>query len=413
MYAILLILAFAVLAWSSIRQRKLRSAALVLFFVALTTRLAMLFLWAYWKNGSFNANFLQFVDEEFYVGYSWGDARAAWGNAYCVIVCGLRQIGFTIVDLKVLNICVSSFILVRLLSLHDCVSCPVRYYRLLLVVGAVLNLHEIFYSLFVLKDTITYYVAVELFLQLVRRRQRRRSWPIMLNILALTQMRSTLVLMVFVFLWDHDWKISRVKAWTGTIITLMFASALWGEVVSEFGRRVSMGEYFRLGLPAEDRYVPAHEAAEYLLTYGPTVISQNFAWNARKVLVPFAQNDLINVCIILCNYSLWFYLICVEGLRTRIRTMWPILVFPLIFLCINLPCLFNLRWAIYPFSTFLTSLIFLASKPSPSVLPKGGVCVPSSPHYSNAGLRDVHGSRRPSRPQTSDADRKCACASGR
>lgn len=368
MIVIILFVLFILLVRISVNQPKDFQPALILFLVASAVKATFLVFWVFYKTGAFDLNYLQFVDEFFYVRYSWGDPIASFGNAYMFLTYVLQHIGFSYFDLKVLNIFATSFALVRLYSLHDLVEYKKKYYRLLLIIGAILHIHVSYYSIFVLKDALIFLFSMELLVQMIRRKSSKRSWPIIVDILILTQLRSSMVYLFGIFIFDSNWRISKTRLIAGVFALLVFPGVFMTYTENVLINRFRGGLHYKLNMSGE-RLLTKDEAV-VLLKNNPRLFGRLAINSAKLLFLPLVQANITDRIIVLVYYALFIYFICIKKIGSSLRTIWPILIFPFAFLMINFFSYINIRWVIYPVSTFLYSLIFLASRPFPAVLPR-------------------------------------------
>ena len=374
-----LLLGFLFLIRLLVKTREDYLAALVLFLVSCSVKIFFLLSWIVCKQGEFDLNYLQFVDEFYYVEYEWGDPIA---NAYCTIVCLLQHIGFSYFDLKLLNIFATSLALVRLYSLSDLVADKAKYYKLLLVIGAVLHLHIIYYSIFVLKDGLIFLFSMELFVQLIRRKAGKRTIPIIAVILVLTQLRWTLMYLFGLFLFDSQWRIAKYKVLVLACVVLVFLPVVYKYGEKVILKRFSIGLQYNIDSTRGERIT--EEDTREIFRGTPRLMITLALINARKIFSPLHQQDITNILILLQFYAIVAYLLFAERNRASLWTLWPILLFPLGFLLISTLTFANIRWVIYPFSTLIYALIFLACRPREDILP-----YPSAPLQSLVHPRAV------------------------
>ncbi len=365
MNSILLFILFILFIRITVRQSDFKPA-LILFLVATTIKILFLLFWIILKTGEFNINYLQFVDEYFYVNYEWGDPIAVFGNAYGVVVYSLQRIGFSYFDLKVLNVLATSFALVRLYSLHDLVENKNRYFNYLLVIGAILHIHVHYYSIFVLKDALIFLFTMELFVHLVRRKYNKNWLPIIATILILIQLRFSLVYLFGVFIFDKNWAISKKRFIIAIVVLFIFFNAIILHVGDIFVNRFKIAIYHSSLDLTGGQHIGTDDSRIFLIS-NPTLVVQLAIENVKTLFLPLGQVDLTDNIIVLVYYGVFIYLIRVTNIIMMIRTMWPILIFPFAFLIINIFSFMNNRWTIYPFATLLFAMIFVSSQPIPSL----------------------------------------------
>jgi len=259
-----------------------------------------------------------------------------------------------------------------------------KYYSLLLIVGGLLHIHIIYYSIFVLKDAMVFVFFIELFVQLFRRQKHKVPWRIIINILALTQLRSTLRFLFGIFVFDRNWKLSKKRLVVLGCILVFFSAICFEYLEHLFMGRVRGGLYYQMNMVG--REVPTLEEVRFVVYRNPALLIQIAKVSLMRVLSPFHQEDIIDVGVSLMYYFVVFYLLFIEKNRTPIRTIWPILFFPAMFLVISMLAYVNMRWALYPFGTFLYSLIFLSCRPAAVNLPRPMV---SSRHVDIPVLRSL------------------------
>jgi len=378
MIPFVLLLGFLFLIRLLVKTREDYLAALVLFLVSCLVKIIFLLVWVVCKQGEFDLNYLQCVDEFIYVGYVWGDPISTFGNAYCVVVYLLQRMGFTYFDLKLLNIFATSLALVRLYSLNDLVADKAKYYKLLMVIGAVLHIHIIHYSVFILKDGLIFLFSMELFVQLIRRKAGKRTIPIVAVILVLIQLRWTLMYLFGLFLFDSQWRIAKRKALILACIVLVFLPVVYKHGEKVILQRFSIGLQYNIDNTRGERIT--EEDTREIFRASPRLMITLALINARKIFSPLHQQDITNMLILLQFYAIVAYLLFAEKNRTPLWTLWPILLFPLGFLIISTLTFANIRWVIYPFSTLIYALIFLACRPQEDVLPCPSMSLQSLVH---------------------------------
>lgn len=368
MYIVLLLVLFFILIRISSKTHSDFLLSLGLFLTSSAVKVAFLFFWVSRKTGTWDLGYLQFVDEFYYVNYEWGDPISMFGGAYCIVVHMLQRIGFSYFDLKLLNIFATSFAVVRLYSLNDLVTDESKYFKLVLVIGGLLHVHIIYYSIFILKDAIVFVFTTELFVQLLRAKKYKVPWRIVVNILALAQLRGALKFLLCVFVFDRDWKVARNRLISLICLFVCFSAVSFRYVESIFLGRMSGGLYYQMDMAGMKR--PTTDETRTILRRNPLLLFQIATESVKRILSPFHQKDVMGVIVLVMYYLSFFYLLYIQNNRMAILTIWPILLFPAMFLGINMLSFINMRWTLYPFGTFLYSLIFLACRPVPASLPR-------------------------------------------
>ena len=149
---LILLFFFSITILLTFKKKKDIINALIIFGSLSAVKIVFLCVWAVHQTGTFDWHYLQFPDETRYaVTFS---LEQPVGNIYDIITYCLRWLGFDIANLKLLNIMISSFAVVRLYSLYNFVRYKNRYAIYLVSIGGILLLHIIYYSTFVLKDAI-------------------------------------------------------------------------------------------------------------------------------------------------------------------------------------------------------------------------------------------------------------------
>jgi hypothetical protein len=343
-------------------------AGLLLFATSLLVRVAFLGMWSFHQGWGGDWNQLQFVDETFYVEYSWGDEVDLFGNIYCLVVYLLQDLGFTPRDLKLLNIFATSLALVRLYSLNDLVANKKTYLQYLLVLGSLSHLHVIYYSVFVLKDGLIFLVSMEVLVQAIRRKTNHRNLPLLLSIFVLCWLRAEMICLLGIFVFNQDWRLKRRD--TVLVICLLGGLFILGQefVEGQFFKLYRLGLTYVLNEGNGTQLVDLDTTREFL-TANPRLYGILAIKGFMAVLSPFHQEGLIDVLILLQFYGSVVCFLILARKRPSLWCMSPILVFPLMVLVISACTFATLRWALYPYSTLIYSLLFLSCRPREDLLP--------------------------------------------
>lgn len=143
----------------SVKGKKSVTNALIIFYALNAVKIVFLCVWSIHKTGTIDLNYLQFPDEHYYLAERYVGSIVS--NSYHLLVAGMRDIGFSISNIKMVNILVSSFAIIRLYTLKSLTINKNRYVIYLVTLAGILFLHIIYYSIFILKDAFFFYVTIE------------------------------------------------------------------------------------------------------------------------------------------------------------------------------------------------------------------------------------------------------------
>lgn len=355
---ILLVLFSSIIVLSFQKERDIINA-LIIFHSINAVKVVFLYTWAIYQTGTIYLPYLQFPDEYYYVSFKLGDPI---GNLYNIIVWFLQSIGFDISNLKMVNILVSSFAIVRLYTLKDLVRNKDRYIIYLLTIGGVFFLHITYYSIFVLKDALFFYVTVEFLIQLINRPRNNRWIVISLLIVILAAIRNPMVLVFFtVFLFDKNWRISQRRLLL--FILLGTVSIVYYEAyyMHTFYKLVAWGLYRSLRMTGSIRELREY-ASTGILSY-PGVYCNLVFTNIRLAIDVFYQVDVTNQLILFLEWCAIFWLLLIKKNIKRILEYWPILMVSTIYFVGAIMTMYNIRYNILPVTFLLYLSIFVSSGP--------------------------------------------------
>lgn len=357
--SLVLLLFFSSIVILSVKGKKSIINALIIFHSLNAVKVVFLCVWAIHKTGTVDLGYLQFPDEHYYLaGWQIGSPLS---NLYHLFVLGMKEIGFSISNIKMVNILVSSFAIVRLYTLKNLVRNKNTYLIYLTMLGGILFLHIIYYSIFVLKEAFFFYVTVEFLIQLIKRSQNNRWVLIIFLCVILMLIRPPMIFGFMVFLFDKNWSIQWKR--------VLFAALLGVIFILYYGHYYEHKFYNLVagGLSA-NRYVEGSksEIKEYartgLLNYSETYLHLVLT-NIRKATSIFYQTDITNQLILFLEWCTVFYLLIVKKNIVRVIRCWPILIVAFLYLIGGSLTLYNIRYNIFP-ATFLIYLsVFVSSKP--------------------------------------------------
>jgi hypothetical protein len=318
--------------------------ALILFWSAVAVKICFAMVWVFHQTGGIELSYLQFPDERTYLDFVIGDPIY---NAYAILVYYLDQIGFDVPNLKYLNILLTSFALVRLYTLVEYVSNKRRYLMYLLFFGGVVFLHVTYYSIFILKEAMMFFLACKLFVQLITRAVHRKVLYIFTLITLLALFRKPLIMFYAIFLFDSDWRIR----WGRVALMLPIAIAVLFLLKRYLVNYVSLGVYYNLGI-GEERV----KALPSLGVYFELVI-----YNIKITLSPFAQKDIINVFILLSEWAILLFLLTKRSVRFFFFKFWPIWIIPVAHFMFGILTYYNIRYNLAVSAFILFLAMFCAS----------------------------------------------------
>jgi len=357
-------LLFVLLMRWAVKTRDDYLASLFLFSVACSVKIAFLLWWVVYQTGEYDLEYLHFTDEHFYVEYHLGDPHSLFGKAYCLVVYIFQCLGFTYFDLKLFNIAATSFALVRLYSLNDLVRYKATYFWLLLCFGGILHIHVIYYSVFILKDGLIFLFSMELFVQLVRRKSANNTRSILAVILILSTLRSHLVYLFGLLLFDNRWRVDRFRMFALACVLLVLLPVVYEYSEAVIVQRVSVGLQYGADINPGERV--AKSDVRELIRRNPGLFIKLALINIKNVLSPFHQTEVTGMLILLEFYASILYLLLIN--RISIWSLWPILMFPFALLVVIILTSATIRWAMYPFSTLIYAFVFLACHPPRNIV---------------------------------------------
>jgi hypothetical protein len=318
-------------------------------------KLAFLFIWTLFHTDPFDWEYLQFPDEFRYaVIFKLGDDIV--GNLYDIFTYYLREIGFSIVNLKMVNILITSFAITRLYSLA-CIVRNKRIYTIYLIsFGGVLFVHIIYYSIFVLKDSIIFYFSIELLIQLIHRRRKNNWIQICLIILILVAFRKQMVLLGTVFMFNKNWQFK----WKRLIIAVPLSIVALDLYGMKFYDYIAGGMIYSLHMD-ETRTEIKDFARTGVINY-PGLYLSLIAENIKRSISIIHQSDTTNRIILLLEWCTVMYLLLVNQGFKKIIPYWPILTSAAIYFTVGIMTLYNIRYNIFPMIFFLYTLILISSE---------------------------------------------------
>jgi hypothetical protein len=349
---------FSLLVVLTVKGKKGIINSLIIFHGINGVKLVFLCLWAIHKTGGIDFDYLHFSDEHYYLSpWHVGDRIP---NLYRVIVYAMQTIGFSISNIKMVNILVSSFAIVRLYTLKDLVADRRRYVLYLFTLAGVFFLHIIYHSIFVHKDALFFYISVEFFIQLIRRPVCNRSWLIALLATVLMLIRPPMVLGFAVFLFNRNWRIcwARVLLVSVVAVTLIVpyrqackrflngCIAVAARENLEMGRVDPMAGRRNLVNPLGDR------------RYHSLVVT-----NIQKATSILFQTDVTYRLILVIEWAVAVYLLIIKRYLSRLVKFWPVMAAPLLYFIGGSLTLYNIRYNLFPATFLLCLSIYVASRP--------------------------------------------------
>lgn len=356
---LILLLFFSLIVMLSVKGKKSIINALIIFHSLNAVKVVFLCVWAIHKTGTIDLNYLQFPDEYYYLAES--HIGGAVSNLYHLLVCGMKEIGFSIGSLKMVNILVTSFAVVRLYTLRNLVRDKNRYITHLLILGGIFFLHVTYYSIFVLKDALFFYVTVEFLIQLIKR-SRNNRWVLMIFLcVILILIRPPMFLGFVVFLFDKNWNIQWKRLLFTVLLGVIFILYCGGYCERKWSSFVAAG------LP-ENLHVEGSkgERKEYAQTY---LLNDSKAYlrlvlaNIRNTTSIFCQTDITCQLILFLEWCTVFYLLIIRKNIVRIIRYWPVLAVAFLYFIFGSLTLYNIRYNLFPVAFLIYLSIFVDSKP--------------------------------------------------
>ena len=335
------------------RENRLRFGnALIIFNSLVAVKFLLLVFWTGLHTEVFSFEYLQFPDEYRYaIRFQPGDPIA---NIYDLLTYYLRTFGFNILNLKVFNILITSFAIVRLYSLIGYAKYKNKYILFLLTIGGVLFLHVNFYSIFVLKDPLFFYVTIEFLIQLLQRRKKYSLIKIGIIWLGLIAVRKQMVLTGVIFLFDDSWRLRKKRLLLSIPIVFLLLDA-YGY---RFYRYVSRGFKYSLGMEGGLR-----EIMELVFTGIPNyweLYIKLVVTNIKRGLSVFYQVDIVNAVIVLLEWVCVGYLLFFHKAYRNLVAFWPILAVATLYFILGVMTIYNIRYNIFP-ATILIFVLILSS----------------------------------------------------
>lgn len=330
-------------------NKKRLNNALIVFFVLVAAKFCFLVFWTLTHSTPFDWNYLQFPDERRYVvNFSFGDPIA---NSYDLFTYFLRKIGFRAINLKFLNILFTSFAIARILVLTDHLRRKNRFTYYAFIIGGVLHLHIIYYSIFVLKDSLIFYFSVELFIRLIKRSESKSWIGIIIVLLLIISLRKQMILACVIFLFDRNWRLRKPSV----LFMIPFAILIVERYGGTFYKYVGYGFNYSLRMEGGRRELIAF-ARTGILNYFDIYLAL-IAVNIRRAISMCYHVDITNKCIILLEWLSVLYLAVFKVDYKKLFSLWPILLVPFVYFIAGIMTLYNIRYNIFPYSILMFSLI--------------------------------------------------------
>jgi len=359
---VLLLQACTLLVVLSVKGKRNIRNALIIFHSINMVKILFLFVWAIHKTGMADLNYLQFPDEHYYLS-EFHDATG-FANLYHLLVVAMRAMGFSISNMKMVNILVSSFAIVRLYTLKAVVAKPNQYVVHLFVFCGILFLHVIYFSVFVLKDVIFFYVTVEFLIQLINRsRSNRNVWIVLLAIM-LVLLRPLMVIVFCVFLFDCNWRLRWMRVFVLTLVCGLLVAHRGAHYQHRFYRLVSYEFQQNVADSAIDLDRSAKIGyAKNIIASRPTMYLRHVLRNLVRVAVPGCEPDVTIRLSLLLQWASFLYLLFVKKGILKIWQWRPILSIAVLYFLGGVLTLYNIRYNIFPVSILLCMSIFVVSQP--------------------------------------------------
>jgi len=366
---VLLLQAFTLLVVLSVKGRRNIRNALIIFHSINMVKILFLFVWAIHKTGIADLNYLQFPDEHYYLSES-HDATG-FANLYHLLVVAMRAMGFSISNMKMVNILVSSFAIVRLYTLKAVVAKPNQYVVHLFVFCGILFLHVIYFSVFVLKDVIFFYVTAEFLIQLINRSRGNRWVLIALLAIMLVLLRPLMVLVFCVFLFDCNWRLRWTRVLVLTLVCGLLVAHRGARYQQRFYRLLSHGFRESAGdMPAGLDRRTKIAYAESVIIRQPGIYGRHILRNMIRATVPGAEPDMTVRLSLLLQWGSLLYLLVVKKGISRLWQWWPILSIGALYFIGGVMTLYNVRYNVFPLSILLCVSVFAVSRPIAGVAHK-------------------------------------------
>ena len=355
---------FSLMVFLSVKGKRSVVNALIIFHSINAVKILFLCVWSFHKTGTIYPDYLQFPDEYKYMA-EWYPGTA-FMNLYHLAVVGMKSIGFSILNIKMVNILLSSFAVVRLYTLKDWVRNKNQYVIHLLLFCGLLFLHVIYFSVFMLKDVVFFYVTAEYLIQLIQRPVGNRWLIIAFLCTLLFLIRRPMVVGLLVFLFDRNWKIrlSRVLLFVLLGVFLMVYS--YAFLQQKFYRLVAGGLKDNSGVKWEGDIKKKQDAikdAQRLVSQYPKAYMGHILINLRNVTSIRSQADLTIQLILFLEWCTVFYLLIIKKNLMRLIKWWPILIIALLYFTGGILTMYNIRYHIFPATILICLSVFVASQP--------------------------------------------------
>ncbi len=357
---LLLIVAFTLLVALTIRGRKNVVNALIIFHSLNVVKVLFLCIWVVHKAGWLDVDYIMTGDERYYLLDSL-QARTVV-NLYRPLVYGLRYIGFSINNIKMLNILISSFAVVRLYTLKDLVQNRRRYVFYLLSFVGILFLHITYLAIFVHKDALFFYVTVEFFILLVKRPIRNRWVLIVLLATLLMLIRRPMFFGFAVFLFDRNWRIRPARVAILLCLILVTAWQYWATCRWYFHSMIAYGLHANLAMGESSSDMKAY-AQEGVLNYAGDYRNLVMA-NLRKATSVAYQTDITYQLMLALEWLTLIYLLVIRRNLVALLRFWPILTLPLVYSIGGILTFYNVRYSVFPMTFVICLSVYVASRPA-------------------------------------------------
>jgi len=357
--SLVLLLFFSSIVILSVKGKKSIINALIIFHSLNAAKVVFLCVWAIHKTGTIDLGYLQFPDEHYYLaGWQIGSTIS---NLYHLLVWGMKEIGFSISNIKMVNILVSSFAIVRLYTLRKLVRDKNKYIIYLLTLSGIFFLHIIYHSIFVLKDALFFYVTVEFLIQLINRSRNNRWVLIIFLCVILMLIRPPMILGFMVFLFDKNWGIQWKRLLLFALLGVIFIRYGGQNYDRKFYSYVAIG--LSENLRVEGSRDEMKEYAQAVLLNYPGTYLDLVLTNIKKATSIFYQTDITYQLILFLEWWTVFYLLIIRKNIVRVIRYWPILTVAFLYFISGSLTLYNIRYNIFPVTFLICLSIFVSSKP--------------------------------------------------
>lgn len=359
---VLLVELFLVLLVLTARGKRNLIDALIIFCSMGALKFFFLVVWSMHKTGTLDFDYLQFPDEYYYL--MGRHPAVGFSNLYHLAVIGMRDVGFSIANIKMVNILLSSFAVVRLCSLSDLVRDKKRYVIYVGVFCGFLLFHVTYFSIFVLKDVLLFYVTVEFLISLVRRPVHGGWVRMIFWACVLVLIRPPMAMVFLVFAFDRNWRLR----WMRLLLFVVLGGILIGYGGSryrqKFYRLAVSGLYENAGMKRTG--IKKSDMTEYgrtILTSQPTTYIGNVWTNIRSVVLIDSQKDLTIQLVLLTDWCIVLYLLVLRKNLRRLMKVWPILSIAGLYFIGGVFTLYNIRYHAFPATVVICMSVFVAARP--------------------------------------------------